>query len=211
MKKLAYSFGFVGLFLSCGAPADETTTETKDTTTQVVVPEVVEPEIVNSFLLESGVVGIFKIGQPIPVLPAELNTRKSTVMVDEDGAQVEHVQHIVFNSLEDVAEITMEKNDEAHEADLAVISMRVISNYYETKDAIKVGTTLTQLMEKYPDTKLWYNGANSEIVAETPAYISVQFIINSDGCTKALKGTKNINLSKSNFNEEAKISSIRVN
>jgi len=210
MKKLAYSFGFVVLFLSCGAPAEEPTTETKDTTTQVVVPEVV-PEVVNSFLLESGVVGIFKMGQPIPALPAELNTRKSTVMVDEDGTQVERIMHIVFNSLEDVAEITMEKNDAAHESDLTVTSMKVISNYYETKDGIKIGTTLTQLMEKYPDVKLWYNGANSEIVAETTSYISVQFIINTESCTKTLKGTKNINLTASNFNEEAKIKFIRIN
>jgi len=210
MKKLAYSFGFVGLFLSCGSPVDETTTETKDTTTQVVVPEVV-PEVVNSFLLESGIVGIFKIGQPIPALPAELNTRKSTVMVDEDGTQVEGIMHIVFNSLEDVAEITMEKNDAAHESDLTVTSMKVISNYYETKDGIKIGTTLAQFKEKYPDVKLWYNGAKGEIVAETASFISVQFIIDSESCTKTLKGTKNINLSTSNFTEEAKIQFIRVN
>jgi len=209
MKKLVYSFGFVGLVISCGAPAEEPTTETKDTTAVVVVPEV--PVIENSFVLEAGVVGLFKIGQPMPQLPDVISSRKASVSLNEDGVMVDHLMYVISNELSDIAEIVMVKNDSIHEEDLTVQQMNVISDYYETSDNIKVGVALTTLMEKYPDTKIWYNGATAEIVAETPAYVSVQFIINSTSCTKTLKGTKNINLAASSFSEEAKIASIRVN
>lgn len=209
MKKLVYSFGFVGLVISCGAPAEEPTTEPKDTTAVVVVPEV--PVIENSFVLEAGVVGLFKIGQPMPQLPDVISSRKASITLNEDGAAVEHVMFVISNELSDIAEIVMTKNDSIYDEDLTIQQMNVISDYYETADNLKVGVYLATLLEKYPDAKIWYDGVNSEIVVETPAYDRVQFIINTESCTKPLKGTKNINLSATNFNEEAKIIAISVN
>src|SRR5688500_13196132 len=101
MKKIVYAFGFAGMLLSCGAPADEPTTENKDTTTTASEPVVEEPEIENSFLLEAGVLGIFKIGQPMPQLPDELNSRRAVhTITDAQGVTNEHVQYVIFNSLE---------------------------------------------------------------------------------------------------------------
>lgn len=209
MKTLVYSFGFAGLLFSCGSATDETTTENKDSlSTEVVVVE--EPEVVNSFIIETGTLGIFKIGQPIPKLPEGLSSRKSAQMVNENGEDVEHVMYVIFNSLEDVAEITLARNDSQHEEDLVVIEMRAVSNYYESRDGIKVGTTLSELTEKYPDSKIWYNGESGNIVAETPAFGNTYFIINPASCTKKPKGNKDIRLTKSNFDETAKIDRIKI-
>lgn len=210
MKKLVYSIGVIGFLVSCGGPAEEpTTTETKDTTKQEAVV-VEEPAPENSFLMESGVVGVFKIGQPIGKLPVELSTRKSSVSRTVDGAPQDHLQHIVFNSLEDLAEITMEKNDNLHEEDLVIIDMRILSNYYETKDGIKVGSTVSELTGKYTDTKFRYNGETGEIVGESAGLTGVQFVIDPAGCTKKVSGTKDISLSAKSFTEDAKIKYINV-
>lgn len=210
MKKLVYSIGVIGFLVSCGGPAEEpTNTETKDTVKEEVVV-VEEPAPENSFLMESGIVGVFKIGQPIGKLPLELSTRKSTVSRIVDGAPQDHVQLIVFNSLEDLAEITMEKNDNLHEDDLVVIDMRVLSNYYETKDGIKVGSTVAELTGKYTDTKFRYNGSTGEIIGESAAQPGVQFVIDPAGCTKKVSGSKDITLSSKNFTEDAKIKFVNV-
>jgi len=210
MKKLVCSFGFVGLFISCSEPADETAAEPIDTTTQVVVPEIVEPEIINSFVLESGTVGLFKIGAPMPKLPTEISSRKATATLTEDGKKVDHVMYVISNSLEDIAEVIMVNDTTIAEEDLTIQEVVVISNYYETSNNVKIGTTLTTFAEKHPDTKVWYNGATGELVAETSAYPEIQFILDPDSSSKKPKGTKNINLSLSSFNEDTKIKTIKV-
>jgi len=211
MKKIVCSFGVIGLLLSCGGSTEETPnpSENKDTVShEPVVTE--EPVVENSFVLESGTVGVFKIGEPLPKLPAELNNRKASVTLIENGESVEHDQHIIFNSLEDVVELTMEKNDGKAEEDLNIQEMRVISNYYETPDVIKVGSTLTELFENYTDAKLYYLGARGEIIVETSVYTGIQFVIDPATCTKKVSGKKDIPLSKSNFTEDAKVQYIRV-
>jgi hypothetical protein len=212
MKKMIYAFGFAGVLVSCGAPAEEPTTENKDTTTTAAEPPVVEePKIENSFLLEAGVLGIFKIGQPMPELPEELNSRRAIhTITDAQGVTNEHVQYVIFNSLEDVAEITMEHNPSIPEEELVIQEMRAITNYYETKDGIKIGTTVSAMMEKYPDTKIHYSGVTHDIVAEIPEFASVHFVINPSACTKTLKGNKDISLSAKNFNETAAVSQIKL-
>ncbi|MBK9592214.1 MAG: hypothetical protein IPO32_12185 [Crocinitomicaceae bacterium] len=100
-------------------------------------------------------------------------------------APQDHVQHIVFNSLEDLAEITMEKNDNIHEDDLVVIDMRVADEHYETKDGIKVGSTVTELTGKYTDTKFRYNGLLKCQHRRINATTGVQFVIDPSGCTKS--------------------------
>ncbi|MBI3136648.1 MAG: hypothetical protein HYZ14_18385 [Bacteroidetes bacterium] len=210
MKKIVYSFGVIGLLVSCGGSTEETTaSENKDTVSQEpVVME--EPVTENSFVLESGAVGAFKIGEPLSALPDALKNRKATIMVMEDGEEVEHDQHIIFNSLEDVVELVMEKNDAKAEEDLNIQEMKVVSNYYETADGIKVGATVSELVVVYPDIKLYYLGARGEIIGETSAYTGVQFVIDPSGCTKKVSGKKDISLSESNFKDDAKIQYIRV-
>jgi len=211
MKKIVYSFAAIGLLISCGGSSEEntTTTEQKDTVSQE--PAMTEESgVENSFVLESAKVGVFKIGEPLSTLPSELNSREATATISENGENTEHLQHVVFNSLEDVVELVMEKNDAKADEDLVIQEMRVISNYYETNDGIKVGSTVSQLLEKYPDAKLYYLGSRSEIIAETPAYTGVQFVINPVACTKKVSGKKDITLSKSSFNEDARIEYIRV-
>jgi len=211
MKKLFYSASMIGLLVSCGGSAEETTnTETKKDTVSQEPVVVEEPPVENSFVLESGTVGVFKIGQPFGKLPDELNSRKASIMLNENGEQVEHIQHIVFNSLEDVVEVTMEKNDAQAEEDLVIQEMRVISNYFETADGIKVGSLVSDLTTKYPDAKFFYSGSLGEIVAEVGAYTGIQFIIDPAGCTKKVSGSKDISLSAKSFNAEAKIATVRV-
>lgn len=211
MKKLVYSAGVIGFLVSCGSATDESaTTETTDSIKQETVVVEQDPAPVNSFILESGVVGVFKIGQPIS-MPVELSSRKATVKRNGvDGAPQDHLQYVIFNSLEDVAEITMEKNDNLADEDLVIIDMRVISNYYETKDGVKVGSKVSRLTEKYSDTKFRYVGATGEIIGESNSLPGVQFVINPAGCTKKVSGTRDISLSSKNFSEEAKIEYINV-
>lgn len=195
--------------ISCGAPAEETTTDTsKDSAVQVV--EVKTPAVQPSFYIESGIVGNFKIGQPMPELPEGLNSRKSSVDVTLNGIKESHLMYVIYNSLEDIAEITMEKDEATDESDLTVIRMKAISNYYETRDNLEVGSTLTELTEKYPDTKIWYDGATQQIVAEASDLISVRFVFDTADCTKKLSGSYDINLSKKNFSETAKIIAVLV-
>src|SRR5688572_29036213 len=190
MKKIVYSFGVIGLLISCSGSTDETT-ENKDTVSQEPVV-IEEPAVENSFVLESEKVGVFKIGEPLPKLPTELNSRPAKVMVSENGESVEHLEHVIFNSLEDVAELIMEKNDAKAEEDLVIQEMRIITNYYETAEGIKVGTTVAQLLEEYGDSKLYYLGARGEIIAETPRFTGVQFVIDPAGCKKKVSGKKDI-------------------
>ncbi len=211
MKKLFYSASMIGLLVSCGGSAEETTTtETKEDTVSQEPVVVEEPPVENSFVLESGTVGVFKIGETLSRLPQELKSRKSSISVSENGETNEHVQWIIFNSLEDVVEITMENNDTKTEEDLVIQDMRVISNYFETADGIKVGSLVSDLKSKYPDAKFFYSGSLKEIVAEVGAYTGIQFIIDPAGCTKKVSGSKDISLSSKSFNDEAKISTVRV-
>lgn len=210
MKKLVYSIGAIGFLVSCGGAAEEpTTSEPKDTTKEDVIVVEEDPAPENSFVLDAGALGVFKIGQPLK-MPVELSNRKATVSRSIDGAPEDHLQYIIFNSLEDVAEITMEKNDNIHEDDLVIIDMRALTSYYETTHDITVGSSVTELVEKYPDVTFRYNGATGEIMGETVALDGVQFVIDPAACTKKLSGTKDITLTVKNFSEEAKIKYINV-
>lgn len=209
MKKYVYSFGLASLMISCGAPTEETNSETKKDTV-VQAAEVEKPKIENSFFIESGIVGVFKIGQPFPELPEGLKSRKSSEDIEMNGVKENHVVYVVYNSLEDVSEIAMETNDALDEEDLAVLRMKVISDYYETKDNLKVGSLVTDLLEKHPESKFWYDGKTGQIVAESPALISVRFVIDSASCNKKLSGSKDVKLNKNNFGAEAKITTIWV-
>lgn len=213
MKKLVYLIGFVGLIASCGAPAEDNTAGDKDTTTAsapVIIQEE-EPVVENSFLLETGVVGIFHVGEPMPAMPEELNSRKAIVSLkDETGAMVEHTQYVVFNSLEDIAEVTLENDPGKHDEDLRIQEVRVISNFYETSDGIKIGTPLTTLLEKYPDAEIRYDGLTHDIIAETNSYGNLHFVLDPAACTKSMSGNKDITLQARNFNEDAKIKTIKV-
>jgi len=210
MKKISYLTFVIGFTFSCGGSEEQQQDQNKvvETQTNVVIEE---PPVENSFIIETGIVGIFKIRQPFPTrLPEALSSRKSSTVRNDSGSPVEHLMHVVFNSLEDVAEITVEKDDSKHEDDLRIIDILIISNYYETRDGVKVGTTLNQLVDKYSDTKIRYDGESGNIVAITPAFGNTHFIINPDGCNKKLSGKKDISLSVKNFNEYAKIKTIRV-
>ena len=213
MKKLVYSFGVIGLLISCGGSTEETAntpdTANKDTTSQE--PTVSEETVVeNSFVLESETVGVFKIGEPLSKLPAELSSRKSTTKITKDGVEEEHVQHVIFNSLEDVVELVMEKNDAKAEEDLNVEEMRVISNYYETTDGIKVGSTVGDMIQEWGEARFFYLGASGEMVAESPKYLGVQFVLDKSGYNKKVTGKKDLPLSGSNFKDDTKVQYIRV-
>lgn len=211
MKNLVCSLFAIALVVSCGSPTeDQNTNSTSNTDTSKVIQEPEPAAVENSFALGSGVVGIFKIGEPVSALPEELNSRASSVTLTTNGITEEHATQVIFNSLEDVVELVLEKNDAKTEHDLHIQEMHVISNYYETSTGIKVGSTVNELLEKYPDCKFSYVGERAHIVAETDAFTGVQFIIDPAGCTKKVSGTKNISLSKSNFSEDAKIKAVRV-
>jgi hypothetical protein len=211
MKNIVFILGSMSLLVSCGGESERATENSSDSAKQETPVVAEEPAPQNSFILEPGVVGVFKIGQPISKLPVELNSRKTTVTRSKDGFPDDHLQHVIFNSLEDLAEITMEKNDNLHEEDLVIIDMRVISNYYETKEGVKVGTNITTLEEKYKDISFKYLGESGEIVAETETLPGIKFAFNSSACTKKLSGTSDVRLTSKNFTEDAKVEYILVN
>lgn len=212
MNKLVYFTPLLLLNYACGDETQaENNVEIKDTVkTEEVIVE--EPAPVNSFILDIGSVGIFKIGQPFPhKLPTELNSRKANASVNINGVQENHIQYVIFNSLEDVLEVNLENNSTIAEEDLVIINMKVLTGYYETNDGIAVGKTLNSLLEKYPETKLRYDGTMGEVIGETEKLTGITFVISKDGLKKQYSGNKNVSLNASNFNDEAKISAIIVN
>lgn len=211
--KLSYiTMPLVSILFSCGSHENQDESATTETSQQTETTETAEkPVVENSFMLESGSAGIFRIGQKFPDLPEALKNRNSTIQVaNADGSKTEHLQHVVFNSLEDVIEINMQKNDAVADEDLLITDMRIISDYYETKDGLKVGMSISDLFEKYPDSKVNYYGSSGEVYAEIPSLINLKFVFDPADCNKKLNGSKDIHLSKSNFKEDAKIVYIRV-
>lgn len=194
--------------ISCGGSGEENTSTANDSTktTQEVIDE---PEIENSFVLESGTVGIFHIGAPISELPEVLNSRVGKVTTQVNGETIEHDAFIIFNSMEDVAELILEADTSKMDEERTIIEMKVISNYYETAEGIKVGSLVAEFGEKYTDASYRYSSTSGEIIAETTARAGVEFIIDPAGCTKKI-GKTDLTLSSSNFNETASIKYIRV-
>ncbi|MBK7129987.1 MAG: hypothetical protein IPM74_17690 [Crocinitomicaceae bacterium] len=208
MNKSIYSIALLYVVISCGGSGEENITPPTDTTktTQDVVDE---PEIVNSFVLETGTVGIFHIGAPISELPEVLNSRVGKVNTSVNGKAVEHDAFIIFNSMEDVAELILIDDSTKTDEERNIVEMKVIADYYETAEGIKVGSLVTEFGEKYTDAGYRYSSTSGEIIAETTALAGVEFIIDPAGCTKKI-GKTDLTLTASNFNETASIKYIRV-
>jgi hypothetical protein len=170
-----------------------------------------EPLPENSFLLDAGTVGVFKVGVPFPKLPAELKSRKAYVKrTNPDGLEEEHLQHIIFNSLEDVAEVILEKNDGKTEDQLAIQEIRVISDNFETSEAISVGSSISDITSKYEQAQFTYKAASGDYVMETASMPGVEFVIDPEGCTKKINSSSNVKLSANQFKPDAKIQLIIV-
>jgi hypothetical protein len=210
MKKLAYLVFIIPMCISCGGEAEEETSE-EETSEEVVEEEIVE-EVVNSVLIESGSVGIFKIGEAVPTLPEELSLRHfNEVDVNIEGEEMEHKHNVIFNILEDVVELIMDHTSGEHHEDLHIEEMYVLSNYYATEEGITIGTSIEDFTAEFPDYKIWYSRVGNEYVIETEAYRNMYFLLSADDCTKEVSGNKDMEeLKITDFNEEAKIKKIRL-
>lgn len=215
MKSLFSITLIFSLFLvSCGGSEEEQTEETTNetTTTNEQVEDEVEV-IENSYSIESGTVGIFEIGKIVPdPLPEGLKMRQFLeIDVDDEGVKTEHTHNVVFNTLEDIVELIMEKDTEEHHEDKAIEEMMVLSNYYETPEGVVVGTTIEEFEEIYPDMTVWYDGVHKRYHLETGSITGAQFIFNELDIVKQAKGSKDFQeIDASYIKEGAKIEKIRI-
>jgi len=210
MKKLAYLAFIIPMCFSCGGEAEEETTE--ETTEEVTTEEEVVEEVVNSVLIESGSVGIFKIGESVPSLPEELSMRHfNQVDVNIEGEEVEHMHNVIFNILEDVVELIMDHSSGEHHEDLHIEEMYVLSNYYATEEGVTVGTSIEDFTAEFPDYNLWYSRVGNEYVLETESYRNMYFILSGDDCTKEVLGDKDVEeLKITDFTEGSTIQKLRL-
>lgn len=202
---------------SCGGDNEEEQTDSSTETTDTeVVPdedEVEEVEIINSYIIEPNVVGIFELEHPVPEkLPEGLKMRQFLEeSADDKGNLVEHTHNVVFNQLEDVVELIMEKGDGEHHLDKSIEEMYVLSNYYETPEGVSVGNTVEDFREEYEDATIWYDKIHNHYFLETESILGAQFIINELDIAKKAKGSRD--MQKLNFSyvkDGAKIEKIRV-
>lgn len=217
MKLLVFTLLLVPfIMLSCSGGGDGESTESgndvdinKTTDSEV---EVVEPPV-NSYSIESEAVGIFELGREVPdPLPEELKQRRFIETdVNDEGKSIEHTHNVVFNMLEDVVELIMEKTTDKHHDDKHVEEIMVLSNYYQTQEGISVGSSIEQFREIYPDMTVWYDKIHDRYYVETEKLIGVQFIFNQLDVKRKAKGsTEHQQINKSYIKEGAKIERIRV-
>ena len=204
------------MFCACGAEEENTATE-KSTESEATTEPVLEEEKVtiaeNSYNIEEAVVGIFEIGKVVPdPLPEGLKIRQFIeTSTDEHGKTVEYTHNVIFNQLEDVVELIMEKNQEINHTDKAIEEMMVLSNYYETPEGITVGKTIEEFKETYPDMSVWYDKANKCYLLETEKVPGAQFIFSDLDIAKRAKGSgEHQRLDATYIRKGAKIEKIRV-
>lgn len=215
MNKLAYHlvtpFVFTALLMtSCGG--EEATEESSETETTETVEEVEEEEIVNSFSISENVVGIFEIGASVPEkLPAELSMRQFVEEEDAEGVIIEHTHNVIFNQLEDVVELIMDQGSGEHHEDKVIEEMYVLSNYYETDEAISVGSSVEEFQLAYPDATAWYSSELDMYFVESESVLGAQFMVVSEDVAKPAKGKSDMEeMDFEDFVPEAKIVKIRM-
>jgi hypothetical protein len=211
MKVLVRSFLIIPFLFACGG--EEVEEETNSEETEIVTEETTEvEEVVNKFDIRPGVVGIFEIGSQVPSLPEELKIRQFTEMdVNDEGKEEEHTHNVVFTQLEDVLDLMMDQGSGEHHEDRLIQEMIILSNYYETAEEVKVGSTIEDFDYTYPENDFWYSPAHDWFFCETTSLEGVQFIIDAESVKKKPQGTSNVAMSMSDFKAGAKIIKIRVN
>lgn len=194
------------LFFSCTSENSETdaTNEVVDTTSVGLTDENQQPsgeeDIVNSVLIAEGSVGIFELGQEVPVLPDELKMRHFSEEETVNGKVVEHTHNIVFNQLEDVLELMMDQGSGEFHEDKLIEEIIVLSNYYETAEGLGVGSTIEDFKEQYTDATIWYSPDDQAFVLNTESVLGANFILDP-AKTKKLKQPGGDNMQKMNFNQ----------
>lgn len=213
MKKLVYILLISPLMFSCGGDSDDD--EQEETTETVTTDEVVEAEVApeNSFLIAPNVVGIFKIGDAVPaLLPTELSMRQfNEDEKNEKGEIIEHTHNVIFNQLEDVVELIMIHGDAEHHEDKQIGEMMVLSDYYQTSEAMGVGSTIEEFEAAYEDATIWYASKSNSYMLESETVLGAQFILNNDDCIRPVKSSqefKKINFG--HFKEGARIIQVRL-
>ncbi|MFT4600527.1 MAG: hypothetical protein ACI857_000701 [Arenicella sp.] len=198
---------------SCGSAEEgDSEVSAEDVVTEEVIVEEV-PEVINSFLLETKAAGIFIIGEEVPDLPDGLKMRHFVeAELSEEGPGEELTHNVIFNQLEDVVELIMDHQmSEEHHEDKDILEMWVLSNYYETADAISVGSTIEEFEAAYPDAKVWYTYVSDRFILETEALPDVQFLLNAGDYMKTPKGNSDMEMMRlEDFEVGSKIVKIRM-
>ncbi len=213
---MSKSYIFIASLLfiySCGSSSEEVEESETTDVSEVVEEQEEEVAITNSFLLEAKACGNFIIGEEVPTLPEGLKMRHFVeAELTDEGPGEELTHNVIFNQLEDVVELIMDHQmNEAHHEDKDILEMWVLSNYYETADAISVGSTIEEFESAYPDAKLWYTYVSDRYVLETEALPDVHFLLNAEDCLKPPKGNMDMEMMKlEDFKEGSEIVKIRM-
>ena len=185
MKNIFFVSVLFTFLVACGGSESNLDPEMNDLPDVVNEDEVVE-EVVNSFIIESKSVGLFTVGEEVPVLPEVLKMRQF-LEKDESGEELKH--NVIFNQIEDVVELIMHHDvDDVYHEDKNIEEMIVLSDYYETSEGIAIGTTVEHLLDVYTDAQLIYLSKEDRYIIETEKYEDVQFVLNSEDCNKKPKG-----------------------
>jgi hypothetical protein len=200
--------------LACGGESVESEEDSTESLESTTIEEVVaEEEIINKILIETNVVGIFVIGEPVPKnLPNELKMRQFYEEdLDDEGNAIEHTHNVVFNALEDVVELIMDREHDGHHEDKNIHEMFVLSDYYLTNRDIGVGSSVEEFKETFSDVTVWYDKIHDRYYLETLEIERTQFIFDMDDIVKKAKGSRDFQeINFSYIAEGAKIDRIRL-
>ena len=97
----------------------------------------------HSRLIQTMQVGHFRIGETVPEnSPSDLMMRR---FLEDDlnyeGQEITHVHNVLFNQIEDVLELIMERTETAYHEDKLIEEMVVLSDYFKTAEGISIGST----------------------------------------------------------------------
>ena len=215
MKLLFYSILIVPFVIfSCGGnedQANQSEDNSTDSDTTANKERVKPPE--NTFDIVSERVGVFYLGEEVPdPLPEELKSRQFLEFdVNEAGETIEHKHNVIFNVLEDIVELIMQKDTSMHHEDKVIEEIIVLSNYYQTADSVGVGTSIEEFEAVYPDMSVWYDKIHDNYLVETGGLLGVQFIFNELDVKRKAKGSADHQeINTSYIKKGAEIEKIRV-
>ena len=138
-------------------------------------------EALNNYIIESGQVGPYKIGDPIPSTGQfdNFEIEASTETVAEEGETYEKPFNIL--SVENQEKIRFDFKYDSYTSAFVPLIREIIVTAPECKTAkgIGAGSTIEEFIKAYPDYTLWFTPLSDMFILET-SELTVQFILKGE-------------------------------
>ncbi|MCW5198544.1 hypothetical protein VU07_03555 [Desulfobulbus sp. F4] len=174
----------------------------------------VELSDIDPVITEKGV-DPFLIGEDIDKIEYHypiLIEKKNEVRHTDDGTE-ERLIYTVSNKSEILLHI-IPLIDEKNDNPTSIIDeIHIFSNKFATKNNIRVGSTISNLFNKYQNLKIWYSMIGEEFAAETDLLFNIQFYVDRKAYISPIDKLGNgefDSLSFNDFSNDGKVELIRV-